>query len=137
MTRHEIRTIAVIGAGLMGHGIAQEFALNGYAVRLHARTDESLSRATQRIRRNLSSLADDRRIDSEAVRSAMRNIGADTSLERTVDRVDVVIESVFEDLALKAAAVSAARPPVSRAHDPRDQHFELPAKPTRIGDEPT
>ena len=101
MTHHEIRTIAVIGAGLMGHGIAQEFALNGYAVRLHARTDESLSRATQRIRRNLSSLADDRRIDSEAVRSAMRNIGADTSLEKTVDRVDVVIESVFEDLALK------------------------------------
>ncbi len=101
MTRHEIRAIAVIGAGLMGHGIAQEFALNGYEVRLHSRTDESLSRATQRIRHNLSYLADNGIIDSEAIRFSLNNIVAETSIEKAVDQVDIVIESVYEDLELK------------------------------------
>src|SRR2546430_5492900 len=45
----EIRHIAVVGAGLMGHGIAQEFALAGYEVHLHSRREESRQTALKNI----------------------------------------------------------------------------------------
>jgi 3-hydroxyacyl-CoA dehydrogenase len=49
----QIKRLAVVGAGLMGHGSAQEFALTGYPVQLHSRSEESLRRAMMNIRRNL------------------------------------------------------------------------------------
>ena len=49
MTVDGIRQIAVIGAGLMGHGIAQEFASAGYHVRLHDVIDEQLQTAYTQI----------------------------------------------------------------------------------------
>ena len=42
------------GVGLMGHGIAQEFAVAGYEVRMHDTSDENLDRAMTRIRANLT-----------------------------------------------------------------------------------
>src|SRR5262245_26839719 len=56
MTVDEIRHIAVVGAGLMGHGIAQEFALAGYEVHLHSRREESLQTALNNIQANLERL---------------------------------------------------------------------------------
>ena len=55
MTVDGIRQIAVIGAGLMGHGIAQEFACAGYRVRMHDVTDEHLETARTQIEKNLNS----------------------------------------------------------------------------------
>ena len=46
MTIHDVSQIAVIGAGLMGHGIAQEFANAGYSVSLHDVTDETTRNRT-------------------------------------------------------------------------------------------
>ena len=56
MTVDDITRIAVVGAGLMGHGIAQEFAVAGYEVRLHDRSAEVLGHAVVRIRDNLDML---------------------------------------------------------------------------------
>ena len=42
----EIRTVAIVGAGVMGSGIAQTFAQAGYTVRLHARREDSLRAAS-------------------------------------------------------------------------------------------
>ena len=47
-----IRQVAVIGAGLMGHGIAQVFAVGGYPVTLVDIEDEPLSRAVEMVRSN-------------------------------------------------------------------------------------
>ena len=41
----DLRRIAAVGAGLMGHGIAQEFAWTGCAAGLHSRTEASLQKA--------------------------------------------------------------------------------------------
>lgn len=49
----QVRSVAVIGAGLMGHGIAQEFALHGLPVHLHSRTQSSLDVALANIEANL------------------------------------------------------------------------------------
>ena len=58
MTTEGIMQIAVIGAGLMGHGIAQEFASAGYHVLMHDVTDEQLQTARTQIEKNLSVLAE-------------------------------------------------------------------------------
>ena len=57
MDHPEIEHIAVVGAGLMGHGIAQEFALAGYQVRLHDLSDDRLETALTDIRTNLQRLS--------------------------------------------------------------------------------
>jgi 3-hydroxybutyryl-CoA dehydrogenase len=52
----EIRTVAVIGAGVMGSGIAQTFAQAGCAVRLQARRDATLQAALDRIAKNQAAM---------------------------------------------------------------------------------
>src|SRR5690242_8067809 len=54
----DIRRIAVVGAGLMGHGIALEFAAFGFAVALHDRDPGQLARARDRIGEGLARLRD-------------------------------------------------------------------------------
>ena len=49
----QIKNIAVVGSGIMGHGIAQTFALGGYDVILSDISDEILQKAIQQIRSNL------------------------------------------------------------------------------------
>ena len=52
----DIKQVAVVGAGLMGAGIAQEFALAGFGVHLHSRTSKSLQGGLERIQANLQML---------------------------------------------------------------------------------
>jgi 3-hydroxybutyryl-CoA dehydrogenase len=96
-----IRQVAVVGAGLMGHGIAQEFALAGYDVHLHSRSKESLQKARQNIRGNLERLIKLGLVTREQAESVPTRIHASTVLREAVENVDVVIESVYEDLKLK------------------------------------
>ena len=56
MTVEDIKTITIIGLGLMGHGIAQEFALAGYKVYGYARSDEKCTEALEKIKANLNRL---------------------------------------------------------------------------------
>ena len=64
MDHPRIVRIAVVGAGLMGHGIAQEFALAGYQVRLHDLSDDRLRTALTDIRANLLRLSSVGRLES-------------------------------------------------------------------------
>ena len=56
MGNKHIRGVSIIGAGLMGHGIAIEFAIAGYDVRLHSRSEQSLDRARGMIGESLQRL---------------------------------------------------------------------------------
>jgi len=53
-----MKSIAVIGAGMMGPGIAQVFAAHGHPVQIHNRTLEKLNGVKERVRANLSRMAD-------------------------------------------------------------------------------
>lgn len=97
----KIRRIAIVGAGLMGHGYAQEFALAGYHVQLHSRSEESLQKAMMNIHRNLKMLIDIGLVTSQQVDAVPTRIHTTVMLKDAVDDVDVVIESVYEDLRLK------------------------------------
>jgi 3-hydroxybutyryl-CoA dehydrogenase len=103
MQLEDIRRVAVIGAGTMGHGIAQEFALAGYDTRLVDQTDEQLAAALANVRRNLGLLADASLVQREAIDGVLARIHATTSLNEAVSDADIVIEAVFEDLKLKQA----------------------------------
>ena len=97
----EIRRIAVVGAGLMGHGIAQEFALAGYEVHLHSRTEESLQKAVLNIQKNLEQLTGLGQVTHEQAASVPTRIHTTTEFKQAVEDADVVIESVYEEIALK------------------------------------
>ena len=101
MDASQIKRIAVVGAGLMGHGIAQEFALAGFQVRLHDEGDSQLARAMENIRANLQRLSSLGHVDADRIEPALGNITPTPRLEAAVVGAELVIEAIFEDLAAK------------------------------------
>jgi len=85
----------------MGHGIALEFALAGYDVRLQSRNDASLAKGIAGIRDSLERLISLGVVGRQRAEGVPETIATTTSLEGAVDGVDVVIESVYEELAIK------------------------------------
>lgn len=101
MVVDDIQRIAIVGAGLMGHGIAQEFALAGYQVSLHSRTEASLQKALENIHNNLDRLILLGVVSPPQAAAVPKRIRTSPNLKTTVEGADIVIESVFEDAALK------------------------------------
>jgi 3-hydroxybutyryl-CoA dehydrogenase len=85
--------IAIVGAGLMGHGIAQVFAAHGHAVAMYDPVAEALARVTDRIRASLRALEQD---EGAAARVSLHDALADA-----VADADIVFEAAPERLALK------------------------------------
>jgi 3-hydroxybutyryl-CoA dehydrogenase len=85
--------IAVIGAGLMGHGIAQVFALAGHDVSIHDSIAANLDTAKARILTNLKDLGDDPTV--------VERVQPTAELAAAVREADYVVEAVLEDLPLK------------------------------------
>ena len=85
--------IAVIGAGLMGHGIAQVFALAGHDVTITDSHKPNLDTAKERIAANLRDLGDDV--------SAVERVQPVADLADCVRDADFVVEAVLEDMPLK------------------------------------
>lgn len=101
MSADEIRRIGVIGAGLMGHGIAQDFTLAGYQVGLHDVSGDILERARENMRQNLAIMAGAQMIDTNAVDSVPEKVFMSTHLTEVVSGADYVVEAITEDLPLK------------------------------------
>src|SRR5262247_2077890 len=85
--------IAVVGAGLMGHGIAQVFALAGHHVTITDSFHANLDTVKARISANLRDLGDDEK--------AIDRVTPLADLAQTVRDADYVVEAVSEDLPLK------------------------------------
>ncbi len=101
MTVAGIRKVAVLGAGTMGHGIAQVAAQSGYEVTLYDVARPALERARQRIEASLEKLLGKGRI-SEADRSAtLERIEETASLSEALRQADVVVEAAPERIELK------------------------------------
>jgi len=93
MTEAAKARIAVIGAGLMGHGIAQVFALAGHQVTVTDAITQSLATVTTRIAANLHDLGEDV--------GAIERVHTVAGLADAVRDADYVVEAVSEDLPLK------------------------------------
>jgi 3-hydroxybutyryl-CoA dehydrogenase len=99
----EIRTIGVIGAGLMGHGIAQVFALKGYKVKLFDNDPKVLKSAPEKIRNNLQTLLEMRLIESQELEDCLNHLQLCNTLTEMCEEVELTIEAVSENLDLKRA----------------------------------
>jgi 3-hydroxybutyryl-CoA dehydrogenase len=92
--------LLVVGAGLMGAGIAQVAAVAGYDVALHDVSDSALDRGRRQIQDSLSRFATRGRITAEVRESALARIHAVTDLE-AAGEAEIVVEAVFEELEVK------------------------------------
>jgi 3-hydroxybutyryl-CoA dehydrogenase len=93
-------TVAVIGNGIIGHGVAQVFAAAGKRVRMIGRSAESLKRAKGRIGEGLALFRDNELIGAGEAEAALVRVETSTELE-DAHGAQLVIEAVPEDMALK------------------------------------
>jgi 3-hydroxyacyl-CoA dehydrogenase len=101
MVAKGIQKVAVVGAGIMGHGIAQVCAQAGYETRIVRRRPELLQQALDEIKSNLQVLIENGIITSEEAAEALRRIKCETELAEAVKDADLVIEAVTEDMNVK------------------------------------
>jgi enoyl-CoA hydratase/3-hydroxyacyl-CoA dehydrogenase len=102
----KIQRVAVIGTGLMGHGIAQSFAVKGYDVCLLSRSRDSLDRAFQDIEWSLGKFVKKGAISSCEAEAALSRITTTTSYKEALDDADLALESVSESIDLKRRVFS-------------------------------
>jgi 3-hydroxyacyl-CoA dehydrogenase len=96
----EIARAAVVGAGTMGGGIAMSYANAGIPVLLKEVDQAALDRGLATIRKNYQSSVSKGRMTAEAMARTMALITPTTTFDG-FDAVDIVVEAVFEDMALK------------------------------------
>jgi len=96
-----IRQIAVLGAGTMGHGIAETFALHGYPVKLYDVSEEMRAAVLHVMARELSFMAENGLTTMAEAETAVARITVLEDLYETVKDADYVIESAPEELTLK------------------------------------
>ncbi|MFI0814352.1 3-hydroxyacyl-CoA dehydrogenase family protein [Streptomyces sp. NPDC021098] len=94
------KKLAVIGAGLMGSGIAQVSAQAGWDVVLRDVTDEALRRGTDGIRASYDKFVSKGKLDAGDAEQALARITTTTDLDAAAD-ADVVVEAVFEKIEVK------------------------------------
>jgi len=103
----------VIGAGIMGHGIAELLALAGVEVTLVDIDEEVLKKAVENITWSLGKFVERRRIRDEDAKAALAKIKTNVNLEEAVADADLVVEAVPEVMELKKtiyAKLDAAAP---------------------------
>jgi 3-hydroxybutyryl-CoA dehydrogenase len=97
---HVAGKLAVIGAGLMGSGIAQVAAQAGWDVVLRDVTEEALTRGTDGIEASYGRFVAKGKLDAADARGALARITTTTDLDAAAD-ADLVVEAVFERLDVK------------------------------------
>lgn len=97
----EIKSVAVVGSGLMGYGIALQFAMGGYEVRMNDLSEARLNAALSNIHTTLCTLKELGLVDDDLAAQVPGFIHKTTSLQDATENVDFVVEAVFEDLSLK------------------------------------
>lgn len=98
-----VRTVAVLGAGTMGHGIAQVAAAAGLDTCLYDVTAELVERGLARVRGNLEQGVARGKVTSEQRDATLGRLRGDSDLALAVAGADIVIEAVPEQLELKQA----------------------------------
>ena len=102
----KINKITVLGSGIMGHGIAQISAMNGYDVVLRDIEERFLDSAMNKIRWSLDKLVEKNKINKEESDKIHGRIKPIVELKEALNDTDLLIEAVPEDLKLKKKVYS-------------------------------
>lgn len=113
MKVEDIKKIAVMGAGDMGHGIAEVALLAGYKVTMRDIEQRFVDKGLSRIRESLDKLVEKQKVTEENKRTMLGNIETFVDIAESVTDADFVIEAVPEIMDLKRQvfeAIDAAAP---------------------------
>lgn len=101
MDKVPIKKVTVVGAGDMGHGIAELFAVNGYDVSLMDKFPEMLEKAKVRIGASLDRMVERGKLSKEDSLAALSRIAYFGDIGKAVAQADLVVEAVPESMGLK------------------------------------
>jgi len=94
-TPKEVKTVAVIGNGIIGHGLAQVFAVANYKVRMIGKNPKSLSAAVDKIKESLKRFQTHKILTARESKAAVGRITTSTQLEDAAP-AELVVEAVTE-----------------------------------------
>jgi 3-hydroxybutyryl-CoA dehydrogenase len=93
----EFKTILVVGGGIMGHGIAQAFAMGGYKVFLQDQGFQALQRAKILIKSSLGTMLEAGTLKQADIEPILQRIKLTMNLEEAAEQADFAIECIVED----------------------------------------
>jgi len=99
--KKDAQTIAVIGAGIMGRGIAHVAATGGYSTVLNDVSADLLQKTLSHIRRDLEKGVELGKVAKNEMEEILSRIALDTNLERAAGKADLIIEAVPEKIDVK------------------------------------
>nr|ABO26640.1 l-3-hydroxyacyl-coenzyme a dehydrogenase, short chain [Haliotis discus discus] len=107
-----VKYLTVIGSGLMGSGIAQVAAATGHNVTLVDQTDDILNKSMGNMKKSLERVAKKKYADNpkdgeEFISGVMGRISTNTDSSKAVEKADLVIEAIVENLGVKKQLFSA------------------------------
>jgi len=100
MSATAIKTVGIAGSGLMASGIAEVVALSGREVILRSRSKANAQKAMKKLDKSLSGQVDKGRLSAEDRDGALARVTTTSDLQE-LDRCQIVVESVVEDLDVK------------------------------------
>ncbi len=96
-----IKNVTIVGAGVMGHGIAEVFALNGFNVNLEDFYPEVIEKAKKGINESLNKLIASKKIDENKKNEVLKNINYFNNIRDAVKNADLTVEVVPEIYEIK------------------------------------
>jgi len=103
-----IKKVAVIGAGDMGHGIAELFAVNGFDVSLMDKFPDMLEKGKGRIAASVAKLVERGKITQDVAKAALSRLSYFGDMAKAVEGADMIVEAVPESLSLKSSVFKEA-----------------------------
>jgi len=100
----EVRRIGVVGAGTMGNGVAQTFAVAGFPVVMRDLNQAALDRGMKTIKKSLDRMASKGKISAQDAEQAVGRIRPTTSMGDFAD-CDLVVEAILENLEIKSKLI--------------------------------
>ena len=101
MKVEQMNRVALLGAGMVGHGLALHFAKAGYHVSLYSRTRQTLDKAVENIRANLPALLQGQASVDDEIEKVISRIETTRNMGEAVAEAPIVIESVAENVQIK------------------------------------
>ncbi len=99
----EIKRIAVLGSGIMGHGIAQVSATAGYEVFMRDVEEPFLEKAVANVEKSLNRMVKAGKISQKELPLILSRVRTTTDLQKAVEEADLVVEAITENLDMKKA----------------------------------